>query len=210
MRHAALHRPPASPLRALLATLACHIAHLPIRTRGTFCGSLAHADPASEWCLAFAALDGTAVARGAAGERAISAGTFFRGVMTTALRSDELLVEARLAELAPDSRWGFDECSRRAGDYALAMCLVTWRIADGRIDAPRVAIGGAEAIPRRLAAVEQALDGACPDAAMFRQLADLAADTLDPMEDAQADAPLRRNLVRATMRRALARAAGGT
>src|SRR6185437_7535176 len=81
-RHAAFHRPLPTPLPtplgALLGTLARHIAHLPIRSRGTFCGSLAHADPAAEWCMAFVALDGTAVARSTRGERSIPAREFFR------------------------------------------------------------------------------------------------------------------------------------
>ena len=58
VRHAAFHKPVVEgPLGRLLATVVRHIAHHPIRTRGTFCGSLAHADPASEWCLVAATLD---------------------------------------------------------------------------------------------------------------------------------------------------------
>src|SRR5262245_24996511 len=57
-RHAAFYKPVAEgPLGHLLATVVRHIGHHPIRTRGTFCGSLAHADPASEWCLVVATLD---------------------------------------------------------------------------------------------------------------------------------------------------------
>lgn len=73
-----------------------HIAHYPIRTRGTFCGSIAHADPASEWCLVAAALDAEMAARSASGARLIPAADFFRGIMTTALREEELLTEVRL------------------------------------------------------------------------------------------------------------------
>ena len=64
--------------------------------------------------------------------------------MTTALAEDELLVEARLPLLAADARCGFYEFSRRAGDYALAMALVTYRLEDGVIVEPRVGVGGAE------------------------------------------------------------------
>ena len=70
VRHAAFHKSVVdNPLGRLLSTVARHIAHYPIRMRGTFCGSLAHADPASEWCLVAAALDATLVARSTRGER---------------------------------------------------------------------------------------------------------------------------------------------
>jgi len=66
VRHAAFHKPVVDgPLGRLLAKVVRHIAHYPIRTRGTFCGSIAHADPASEWCLVTAALDAEMVARSA-------------------------------------------------------------------------------------------------------------------------------------------------
>ena len=64
VRHAAFHKPVVDgPLGRLLSAVVRHIAHYPIRTRGTFCGSLAHADPASEWCLVAAALDAEMVAQ---------------------------------------------------------------------------------------------------------------------------------------------------
>src|SRR5436190_8231356 len=89
IRHSAFHRPIVEgPLGRLLATVVRYIAHHPIRTRGTFCGSIAHADPASEWCLVVAALDGEMVARSTQGIRTIAATNFFRGVMTTELRED--------------------------------------------------------------------------------------------------------------------------
>ncbi len=121
VRHAAFHRPVIDgPLGRLLSTVVHHIAHYPIRTRGTFCGSLAHADPSSEWCLVAATLGATMVARSTRGTRSVTADDFFQGLMTTALAEDELLVEARLPLLGADTRFGFYEFSRRAGDYALA------------------------------------------------------------------------------------------
>src|SRR5215469_1280764 len=97
VRHAAFHRRVVpGPLGSLLSDVASHIAHYPIRIRGTFCGSLAHADPASEWCLLAVALGATIVARSARGARKIAAGDYFRGALTTALDPDELITEARL------------------------------------------------------------------------------------------------------------------
>src|SRR5262250_3369279 len=106
VRHAAFHKPVVDgPLGRLLAAVVRHIAHYPIRTRGTFCGSIAHADPAAEWCLVAAALGAEMVARSARGTRIIAAADYFRGIMTTALEADELLVEVRLSLLSADTRF---------------------------------------------------------------------------------------------------------
>jgi carbon-monoxide dehydrogenase medium subunit len=207
VRHAAFHRPVvAGPLGALLSTVVRHIAHYPIRTRGTFCGSLAHADPASEWCLVAATLGAEMVATSARGSRRVAARDYFSGIMSTALAEDELLEEARLPLLPADTRFGFYEFSRRAGDYAIAMALATFRIEDGVIADPHVGIGGAEAFPRRIAEAEGALAGRPPDTTAFRAAADAAADAVDPLEDIQSSADYRRDLVRVVTRRALERA----
>ena len=208
VRHAAFHAPVCDgPLGPLLSDVVRHIAHYPIRNRGTFCGSLAHADPASEWCLVLAALDGEVVAKSARGERVIAARDFFKGVMTTALADDELLVEARLPLLAADTRCGFYEFSRRAGDFALAAALVAYSVENGKIVAPRVAIGGAEVKPRRIAEAERAIEGAEPGDAAFRAAAQAATAAVEPMEDIINPAEFRRDLVLAVTRRALERAA---
>jgi len=208
VRHAAFHRPVCEgPLGKLLTEVVRHIAHYPIRNRGTFCGSLAHADPASEWCLVLAALDGEVVAKSARGERTIAARDFFKGIMTTALRDDELLVEALLPLLPADTRCGFYEFSRRAGDFALAAAVGVYRLDGGKIAEPRLALGGVEVNPRRMAEAERALTGAAPGDQAFRAAAQAAMAAVDPMEDIINTAEFRRDLVLAVARRALERAA---
>ncbi len=208
VRHAAFHRPVCDgPLGKLLADVVRHIAHYPIRNRGTFCGSLAHADPASEWALVLAALDGEIVARSARGERVIAARDFFQGIMTTALADDELLVEARLRLPAAGTRCGFYEFNRRAGDFAMAAAVGTYRLDGDKMIEPRVALGGVEPNPRRLAAAEKVLAGAAPSDTAFRAAANAAAAAVDPMEDTTTSAEFRRDLVLAVTRRALERAA---
>ena len=208
VRHAAFHKPVVDgPLGRLLATVVRHIAHYPIRTRGTFCGSIAHADPASEWCAVAAALDADMIARRAGGTRTIPAQDFFRGIMTTALDEDEILVEVRLPILPADTRFGFYEFNRRAGDFALAMALVTYRVEDGMISAARVAVGGVEPQPRRIAQAEQALAGRPPDRAAFEAAAAAVAAAVDPLDDATTSASYRRDLANTVTRRALEQAA---
>jgi len=208
VRHAAFQRAPAEgPLGALLAKVVRHIAHYPIRTRGTFCGSIANADPASEWCTVAVALGAEMVAQSARGTRVIAAKDFFAGIMTTALAEDELLTEVRLPLLPADTRTGFYEFSRRAGDFAIAMALATYRLEGGKIVDPRVAVGGAEPHARRIAEAEQALAGKAPGAEAFTAAAARAEAAVDPMEDINNSAQYRRELVRAVVRRALEQAA---
>src|SRR5260221_3340496 len=210
VRHQAFPRPVVEgPLGALLSAVMRHIAHYPIRTRGTFCGSLAHADPASEWCLIAATLGARMIAQSTRGTRVIAATDFFAGMMTTALQPDELLTEARLPLLAAGTRFGFDEFSRRAGDFALAMALAVYRIEDGVIVEPRIGVGGVEDKPRRIAAAEAALAGEVPGSDVFDKAADLAAGAVEPLIDHHSSAAYRRDLVRAVTRRALEHAAAG-
>ena len=94
------------------------VAHRVIRNRGTVCGSLAHADPASELPAVILALGGHVVARSVRGDRVIQAESLFHGVMETALMPDELLVEAWFPASPPAS--AIVEESRRHGDFAIA------------------------------------------------------------------------------------------
>lgn len=204
VRHAAFHKPAVpGPLGALLVTVVRNIAHYPIRMRGTMCGSLANADPASEWCLTAVTIDAEMVGKSTEGERVIPASKFFTGIMSTALAENELLAEVRLPLLPDDTRFGFNEFSRRAGDFAMSASLVTYRLKNGKIAEPRVGVGGAEDHPRRLIAAEQVLVGQNPNDQVFRDAAEAAAAAIDPLEDARTNADYRRDLVRAVVRRAL-------
>jgi aerobic carbon-monoxide dehydrogenase medium subunit len=208
VRHAAFYEPVCKgPLGKLLATVVRSIAHHPIRTRGTFCGSVAHADPASEWCAVVATLDAEMVATSNRGVRIIAAKDYFDGIMTTALNDEEILTEVRLPLLSADTRVGFQEFSRRAGDFALSMAVVTYRLVNGKITDARVGIGGAEPFARRIADAEAALNSKSPGPEAFQAAAEAAAAAIDPLEDIQTSAEYRRDLVRAMTRRALDSAA---
>ena len=204
VRHAAFHKPVIEgPLGHLLSYVVRHIAHYPIRMRGTFCGSLAHADPASEWCLVAATLDAKLVAKSVRGERIIDVGDFLEGIMSTSLAEDEFLAEARLPLLPVDTKFGFYEFSRRAGDFAMSAALVTYRLVNNVIVDAHVGIGGAEDHARRIPEAEATLNGQSPGPEAFVAAAEVAAGTIDPLEDVQTSAEYRRDLVRAVTRRAL-------
>jgi carbon-monoxide dehydrogenase medium subunit len=205
VRHSAFERPVENgPLGRLLADVVKHIAHYPIRTRGTFCGSIAHADPASEWCAVAAALDAEMLAESKRdGGRLIPAREFFKGIMTTALRDDELLTEVRLPLLPDDMRVGFAEFSRRAGDYAIAMSVAAYRLKGGVMTDVRIAVGGAEASPRRMTEAERTMIGRPPNLGTFQAAAHAAMTAVDPLDDENVSADYRRSIVRAMVCRAL-------
>jgi carbon-monoxide dehydrogenase medium subunit len=127
--------------------------------------------------------------------------------MTTALEADELLTEARIPLLAPGTRFGFSEFSRRAGDFAVAMALATFRLRDGVMTETRMGIGGVEDAPRRIAQAEAALEGRQPGQEAFLAAADAVARAVAPPDDARYPARYRRDVARAMARRALERAA---
>jgi len=206
-RHARFEAPVAGgAFAAFLPRVARHIGHLPIRSRGTFCGSIAHADPASEWCLLAATLDAELVIVSRRGQREVGPNEFFVTALITTLEPDELLTEIRLPLLDDGWRTGFAEFSRRAGDFALAMCAAFLRFEDGRIVEARIGVGGATDRPSRIAAAEAILTGTEGERAILREAGNVAAETIDPLEDIHASAEYRRDLVRAMVVRALEQA----
>jgi carbon-monoxide dehydrogenase medium subunit len=190
----------------LLRKVVHFIAHYPIRQRGTFCGSVANSDPSSEWCCVTAALDGTVVAESERGLRRIAAKDYYKAVMTTDIREDELITAVELPLLSDDTRTGFCEFSRRAGDFAIAMAIATYRLEAGQIADARLGLGGAEATPRRIADAETVLNGKKPELAVFEAAAAAAAAAIEPLDDNNNSPEYRRALVRTLVGRALASA----
>jgi carbon-monoxide dehydrogenase medium subunit len=194
------------PLGELLRKVVRFIAHYPIRQRGTFCGSIANSDPSSEWCCVTAALDGVVIAQSERGTRRIAAKEFYKAVMTTDIGEDELITAVELPLLPDDTYTGFCEFSRRAGDFAIAMVLATYRLDAGRIADARVGLGGAEAVPRRIADAEALLNGKKPEPEVFEAAAAAAAAMIEPIDDNNNPTEYRRALVRTLTCRALASA----
>jgi carbon-monoxide dehydrogenase medium subunit len=117
------------------------------------------------------------------------------------------LTAVELPILPADTRAGFCEFSRRAGDFALGMALACFRLKDGLIADAHLGVGGAESRPRRIAEAEAALNGHAPSPDVLEAAAVAAAAAIDPLEDVNTNAEYRRELVRAMTRRALERAA---
>jgi carbon-monoxide dehydrogenase medium subunit len=188
----------------LLPRAAKWVGHYPIRTRGTFGGSIAHADPAAEWCMLALLLDATIVAAGPDGEREIPAADFFLGFFTTALEPGELLTEVRFARPRPHA--ALHEFARRHGDFAIVAAAVAVDVEGDRMKDARVVVGGVDEVPLRVQEAEQALEGAAPGGEAFAQAGRAAAEAVDPSSDVHGSAQYRKDLTDVLVRRALAEA----
>lgn len=194
----------------LLAEAVPLIAHPQIRNRGTFGGSLVHADPASELPVVAVALHAQMRVAAAAGERWIPAADFFQGMFTTALTPVEMLVEIALPPWPSDAGWSFVEFSRRSGDYALMGVAAVLRVnGDHTCTEARLVLLNAGDGPVAAAEAAAMLVGRPIDDASAATAADHAAEKeIDPMGNLHATPVFQRHLARVLTRRAILTAAG--
>ena len=192
----------------LLSEAMPHVAHPQIRNRGTLGGSLAHADPAAELPVVAIALGARLRAKSATGQRWIPAEEFFKGLFTTALTPEELLVEVALPALPPRTGWSFMEFARRHGDYAL-MGVAAWVSLDenGVCWQARLVYLNAGDGPVDARQAAQLLQGHMPSAEPVEAAADMASENeIVPTGNVHASAAYQRHLARVLTRRALKQA----
>jgi carbon-monoxide dehydrogenase medium subunit len=185
------------------------IAYPQIRTRGTFGGSLAHADPSAELPAVAVALEGRFRLRRKGKERWVPAAGFFQGFFATVLEPDELLVEVALPPMPPRSGWSFLEVARRHHDFALVGVagLVTLDGA-GRCEQARLVYFSVGEGPTPARQAEGMLRGQELTPEAIRGAAETAGERdVDPTADINASADYRRHLVKVLGRRALEEAA---
>jgi aerobic carbon-monoxide dehydrogenase medium subunit len=180
------------------------IGHYPIRIRGTFGGSIAHADPTSEWCLLAALLDAEVVLQGQEGRRAVPAAEFFEGFYSTAAKPDEMIVEVRFPRPAPRS--ALTEFAYRQGDFAIVAAAASVGLADGSCESLRVVLGGVASVP--FAVDTSQLAGSPATAATWQAAGELAAAQIDPPSDDHASGTYRKRLAATLVARALEEAVG--
>src|SRR5665213_211200 len=197
-RHVAAERSATIAKHApLIAHAMPHIAHPAIRNRGTLGGSIAFADPAAELPACLLALDGEIDATGPKGKRTIRAQDFFKGLFETALGPQDVLTAIRVPAAGKDTRTGFAELARRHGDYAIVGLAASAR-ADGKgLSDVRLAFFGVGATPMRARKAEAALANGNIDAAV-------AALDLEPQDDVQATAKVKKHLAGVLLRRVAA------
>lgn len=171
------------------------IGHAQTRSRGTVCGSVAHADPSAELPLVLIALGGDIETRSRDEKRRIQAEAFFTGMMTTDLRDEELIEAVRFPAACPGTGYAFREIARRHGDFAIVACAA---VVDSR--SARLAVGGVADRP-----MARALP--LPDDPALDDALDAFAWNLDARDDLHATATYRRQLVRRLGRQTLEEAA---
>jgi CO/xanthine dehydrogenase FAD-binding subunit len=210
------HRLETSPVIAthlpVIAEAMRHVAHLAIRNRGTIGGSLSHADPAAELPMMAVLLDAKLTIAAAAGKRIVPAREFFVDALTTDLRDGELLTEIEIPRLAPQSGWGFEEVSRRGGDFALAAAAAILTLHGGTIAEARIAVMGVGKTPLRMSVAEAMLAGQKVSPDLLEQAAEAVRAAVEPETDLHASADYRRHLIGVLTQRTLAdawRRAGG-
>jgi carbon-monoxide dehydrogenase medium subunit len=200
-RHVDLLKSPEIASHAPLLTKAvAHVAHPAIRNRGTLGGSLAHADPASELPASMVALNATIVVRGQTGERRIAAGNFFTGIYETALSAQELLIAVEVPVAQKKSAYFFHEFARRHGDYAIAGLAAQAIVQGGLFTDLRMAYFAVGDRPILVKAAGKLINIGVTPAVLAEASATLG-EELDPQEDQQASAAMRRHLAKILLAR---------
>jgi carbon-monoxide dehydrogenase medium subunit len=199
VRHAQAERSDTIAKHApLIARVIPFIGHPAIRNRGTLGGSIAFADPAAELPACLMALDGEVEATGPKGKRTIKAVDFFTGLFETALGPQDVLTAIRVPAARKETRVGFAELARRHGDYAI-VGLAASAHADGtgnnlRLTDVRLSFFGVGSTPARATKAEARLASGDVDAAV-------AALDLEPHDDVQATAAVKKYLAGVLLRR---------
>ena len=184
---------------------AYYIAHPQIRSRGTICGSIAHADAAAELPALALALDAEMILTSAKAARTVGAKAFFQSFFTTALKANEILTEVRFPAPPKDSAWSVLEISRRHGDFAIAGIIAGLVLESNRevIAHARLVYFGVGATPIRVTAAEEALIGQAASESTFEAAAQSAKQGIDPTSDIHATEEYRRALAATLTKRAL-------
>jgi aerobic carbon-monoxide dehydrogenase medium subunit len=190
----------------IFAETAEQIGDLQVRNRGTFGGSLTHADPAADWPAVFLALGGEATVVGPKGTRQIRAGDFFVGMLRSAVGPAEVLSEVSMSVVRERAGAAYCKLRQPASGFAIVGVAASVVLdARDRIQTVALAATGVNAVPFRIASVEARLTGLSPDADELRALC-ANADEADPLEDMHASAEYRRHLLGVYAVRALERA----
>jgi len=190
----------------LLARCLAHVGHVEIRTKGTVCGSIAHADPSAELPALLLALDGSVRVASTRRRRRIPAADFFLGPYLTALEPGEMVVGVELPTVTGGS--SVDEIARRTGDFALVgvISVLDTDDADTITDA-RIVLFGVAGTPRRATAAETILTGQPVTAELLRDAAHHAFDDIDIIGDLHGSVTYRRRAGVRLVERSLTNAA---
>jgi carbon-monoxide dehydrogenase medium subunit len=199
----------------LLWDTACGIGDPLVRNRGTMAGAVAHADPAADWPAALLALNASVVATSPRGERSVPITALYIAILTTSLTPDELVTEIRIPFPPARSGGAYEKLDRKVGDYAVIGVGVQLTLKqDGTIEQAGIGLCNAADTSLKATQAEDYLAGKPTAADFINHAAELAMHASDPIEDDRGPVDYKRAMVREltrrALRRALARAQGGT
>jgi aerobic carbon-monoxide dehydrogenase medium subunit len=197
------------PLARLCALAARHIAHPPVRVRGTFAGSIAWAHPSSEWCALAAAMDAEIVLASMRGTRTVPASQWFTGRHQTRRRPDELVTAVRMPLLGAGTGVGFAEHRRTHASFAMAAALTAVSVTEGRVNWARIGMASAADVPVRARAAESVLAGQPVSEQLMAEAADAAAAAAEPVPEPHCSPAYRRQALRVMVQRSLRQAVFG-
>jgi CO/xanthine dehydrogenase FAD-binding subunit len=190
----------------LLSETLPFISHSQVRNRGTIGGSLAHADPAAELPAILVALQGRLRIRNRLGERWVPAEEFFKGIFTTDLAQDEIIVEVEYPAVSNGEGWSFLEFSRRKGDYALMGVAALLTVdPQGFCRRVRLVYLNSGEIPIVASQATELMEGEKPSDTLFKAVARVAAqDVIAPTANIHASVPYLRHLAYSLTKNVLA------
>ena len=166
-----------------------------VRTRGTFVGSVCHADPQGDWASCMVALDGHIVAQGPNGRRNIPVRSFVSGPFQNVLADNELAVEAVIPAPQGTALGGYMKLERRVGDFATAAVAVAVDMSGGKVTRAGIALTGVGGTTVDASDAAAALLGGSLDEASIAQAAELAASVAQPRSDHRGSASYKRHII---------------
>jgi carbon-monoxide dehydrogenase medium subunit len=187
----------------LLREAAPHVAHPAIRNKGTLGGSVALADPASEFPAMTLAMGAELEIANRDGTRRVPADDFFIDLFQTAIEPGELLVAIHVPIVGPRHRWAFGELARRRGDYAIVGSGILAEFSGDRLEWIRIVFFSVGSTPVRARSVENLLTGRSLDQAAVLEAQATLADDLAPPDDEHTPATVRLHLARVLLGRLL-------
>jgi len=194
--HRQIHESATIARYPLLHDVAGGIGDPQVRNWGTIGGSVAHADPASDWPAALLAANAKIVCRGQSGERVVAARDFFLDTFTTAIEPTEVLTEIRFNRRPRGQGGAYTKLERRAGDFATAGLAAIIRLDDGgTIMFAGIGVTGVSPSPYAATDAEAALMGKRPSEEVFRAAGVAAAAMSDPASDTRGPVDYKRAMV---------------
>jgi carbon-monoxide dehydrogenase medium subunit len=203
--HRRIHEAPVVRERyPLLHDVTATIGDPQVRNWGTIGGSVAHADPASDWPAVLLATSSTLVCRSQSGERIVAAREFFLDTFTTAIEPTEVLTEVRIPRRTRGAAGAYQKLERKVGDFATVGVAAVVRLGEaGNIESAGIGLTGVAETPFPATDAEALLAGGSPSDELFRRAAAAAAAQSRPADDVRGPVEYKRAMVAELTLRAL-------